>query len=135
MIKGELVEKGLFRIEDLVEKPGPGGVPSRYAVMGRYVLSPTIFRHLKSSAAGAGDEIQLTDALKVLAKDEPLWGVLYEGERFDCGTIENWLKATLGMALEREDLRDIVFCELKRLGVLVGGDGAAVSEDGNVRSS
>ena len=121
MIKGEPVEKGLFRIEDLVEKPGLGEEPSRYAVMGRYVLSPAIFRHLRTSAAGASGEIQLTDALKVLAKDEPLWGVLYEGERFDCGTMEDWLKATLGMALGREDLRDIILGELKRLGILGKG--------------
>jgi len=121
MIRGEPVEKGLFRIEDLVEKPRPGGEPSRYAVMGRYVLSPTVFGHLKSSHTGAGGEIQLTDALKILAKDEPLWGVLYEGERFDCGTMESWLKATLDMALAREDLRDIVLDELNRLGILGRG--------------
>ena len=120
MIRGEPVEKGLFRIEDLVEKPRPGGEPSRYAVMGRYVLSPTVFGHLKSSHTGAGGEIQLTDALKILAKDEPLWGVLYEGERFDCGTMESWLKATLDMALAREDLRDIVLDELNRLGMRRG---------------
>ncbi len=121
MIRGEPVEKGLFRIEDLVEKPRPGGEPSRYAVMGRYVLSPTVFGHLKSSHTGAGGEIQLTDALKILAKDEPLWGVLYEGERFDCGTMESWLKATVDMALAREDLRDIVLDELNRLGILGRG--------------
>ena len=124
MIKGEQVEKDLFRIEDLVEKPGSGREPSRYAVMGRYVLSPKIFRHLKSSAAGAGGEIQLTDALRILAKDEPLWGILYSGERFDCGTMESWLKATLGMALRREELRGIVLSELERLGIILdGGDG------------
>ena len=121
MIKGEQVEKDLFRIEDLVEKPGSGREPSRYAVMGRYVLSPKIFRHLKSSAAGAGGEIQLTDALRILAKDESLWGILYSGERFDCGTMESWLKATLGMALRREELRGIVLSELERLGIILGG--------------
>jgi UTP--glucose-1-phosphate uridylyltransferase len=121
MIKGEQVEEGLFRIEDLVEKPRPGSEPSRYAVMGRYVLSPEIFHHLKGSSAGAGGEIQLTDALRILAKDEPLWGILYKGERFDCGTRESWLKATLGMALRQEELRGIVLSELERLGIILGG--------------
>lgn len=117
IIRGEQVEGGLFRIEDLVEKPEPGCEPSRHAVMGRYVLSPGIFRHLRNSGVGAGGEIQLTDAIKSLAEDEPVWGVMYKGERFDCGTMESWLRATLGMALKREDLRGIVLSELERLGV------------------
>jgi UTP--glucose-1-phosphate uridylyltransferase len=85
--------------------------------MGRYVLSPGIFRHLRNSGFGAGGEIQLTDAIRSLAEDEPVWGVMYKGERFDCGTMESWLRATLGMALKREDLRGIVLSELERLGV------------------
>ncbi|MDY0178759.1 MAG: UTP--glucose-1-phosphate uridylyltransferase [Thermovirgaceae bacterium] len=117
IIRGEQVEDGLFRIEDLVEKPEPGSEPSRYAVMGRYVLSPGIFRYLRNSGVGTGGEIQLTDAIRSLSEDEPVWGVMYKGERFDCGTMESWLLATLGMALKREDLRGIILSELERLGV------------------
>ena len=120
IIKGSQVEEGLFRIEDLVEKPEKGEEPSRYAVMGRYVLSPGIFRHLKDSQKGAGGEIQLTDAIRSLSEEEPVWGLMYKGQRFDCGTAESWLKATLDMALRREDLRGIVVGEIQSFGLARG---------------
>ncbi len=120
IIRGTMVEEGLFRVDDLVEKPEKGTEPSRYAVMGRYVLSPEIFRHLKASRRGAGGEIQLTDAIRSLSREEPVWGLMYNGQRFDCGTTESWLKATLEMALRREDLRDIVLEEIRNFGSVRG---------------
>lgn len=117
IISGEMHEEGLYRITDLVEKPDPRIAPSRLAVMGRYVLSPSIFGLLKSSQKGAGGEIQLTDAIRSLSVREPVWGIMYRGERFDCGTNESWLRATIAMAVRRDDLREIVFEEVRRCGL------------------
>ena len=105
---GEEVEPGIFRINDMVEKPRLADAPSRYAIMGRYVLSPEIFPLLHTQQAGAGGEIQLTDAIRELAKSEPVWGVVYSGRRFDCGTQKGWLSANIQLALEDEELREVV---------------------------
>ncbi|GAB6281211.1 MAG: UTP--glucose-1-phosphate uridylyltransferase GalU [Thermovirga sp.] len=122
IISGELYEDGIYSITDLVEKPDPEIAPSRLAVMGRYVLSPSIFALLKTSPKGSGGEIQLTDAIRVLSAREPVWGIMYRGERFDCGTNESWLRATVAMAVRRDDLRGIVFEEIKRCGAKGAGE-------------
>ena len=105
---GEEKEPGIFRINDMIEKPKLSEAPSRYAIMGRYVLSPEIFPLLHTQQAGAGGEIQLTDAIRELAKKEPVWGVVYEGRRFDCGTQKGWLSANIQLALEDDELREVV---------------------------
>ena len=105
---GKEKEPGIFRINDMIEKPKLSEAPSRYAIMGRYVLSPEIFPLLHTQQAGAGGEIQLTDAIRELAKSEPVWGVVYEGRRFDCGTQKGWLSANIQLALEDDDLREVV---------------------------
>lgn len=108
IVAGEEAEPGIFRITDMVEKPKLTDAPSRYAIMGRYVLSPEIFPLLHNQQAGAGGEIQLTDAIRELAKTEPVWGVVYEGRRFDCGTQKGWLSANIQLAMEDEELREVV---------------------------
>ncbi len=105
---GEEKEPGIFRINDMIEKPKLADAPSRYAIMGRYVLSPEIFPLLHTQQAGAGGEIQLTDAIRELAKREPVWGVVYEGRRFDCGTQKGWLSANIQLALDDDELREVV---------------------------
>ena len=105
---GVETEPGVFRINDMVEKPKLNDAPSRYAIMGRYVLSPEIFPLLHGQQAGAGGEIQLTDSIRELAKNEPVWGVVYEGRRFDCGTQKGWLSANIQLALEDSELREVV---------------------------
>lgn len=122
IISGEMQEEGIYRITDLVEKPDPDNAPSRLAVMGRYVLSPSIFGLLRDAPRGSGGEIQLTDAIRTLSAREPVWGIMYRGERFDCGTNESWLRATVAMAIRRDDLRRIVFEEVRQLASW-GGDG------------
>ena len=102
------VEPGIHRITDMVEKPSLHDAPSNYAIMGRYVLSPEIFPILHAQGTGAGGEIQLTDALRTLAKSEPVWGVVYKGRRFDCGTQKGWLAANVQLALEDPELRGVV---------------------------
>ena len=108
VIAGVEEEPGILKISDMVEKPKLEDAPSNYAIMGRYVLSPTIFSLLKQQQAGTGGEIQLTDALRNLLKYEPVWGVVYHGRRFDCGTQKGWLSANVQLALEDPVLRDVV---------------------------
>lgn len=108
IVASEEIEPGIHRITDMVEKPSLADAPSNYAIMGRYVLSPNIFPVLRSQQAGAGGEIQLTDALRTLAKSEPVYGVVYKGRRFDCGTQKGWLAANVQLALEDPELRSVV---------------------------
>ena len=108
IVKSEVVEQGLHRVLDMVEKPSPEAAPSRYAIMGRYVLSPAIFPLLAEGHVGAGGEIQLTDAIKKLSAEEPVWGVVYKGRRFDCGTQKGWLAANVQLAMDDPELRRVV---------------------------
>ena len=78
--------------------------PSNLAVIGRYVLSPTIFEVLRNTPPGRGGEIQLTDAIKTLAETEPVHGVVFDGRRYDTGDRGDYLKAIVKIACEREDL-------------------------------
>ena len=98
----------VVRVTSLVEKPAAGEVPSNYAVIGRYVLSPEIFEVLEKTPPGRGNEIQLTDALQVLAQRNdnggPVHGVLFKGRRYDTGDRLNYLKTIVQIASERDDL-------------------------------
>jgi len=96
--EGRLVEIG-----DLVEKPTVEEAPSDLAVLGRYVLTPKIFDMLETTQRGAGGEIQLTDALRSLIDEQPVFGYQFEGHRHDAGTRLGWLSAGVAMALESED--------------------------------
>ncbi|ACZ19073.1 UTP--glucose-1-phosphate uridylyltransferase GalU [Thermanaerovibrio acidaminovorans] len=118
IVDAEDLGGGVFRIRDLVEKPDPKDAPSRLAIMGRYVLSSRIFDHLERVLPGSGGEIQLTDGLKSLLSEEPIYGYIYQGERLDCGTKEGWLKATVTMALRDRGLREIVMDVLRSEGVI-----------------
>jgi UTP--glucose-1-phosphate uridylyltransferase len=96
-------EGRLYEIDDLVEKPTVADAPSDLAVLGRYVLTPKIFDMLEQTPRGAGGEIQLTDAIKMLMQEQPVFGYQFEGERHDAGTRIGWLKANMAVALESED--------------------------------
>ena len=98
------LEGNLVQIEDLVEKPAPAEAPSNLAVMGRYVFGPGIFEVLAETKPGRGGEIQLTDAIKMLAQREPVYGWTFQNGRFDVGNKLEYLQATVELALEREDL-------------------------------
>ena len=121
IVDGEEIEPGVFRIRGLVEKPDPERAPSEFAIMGRYVLSPSIFAHLKRIGRGSGGEYQLTDAIASMLDEEPVYGVRYRGRRLDCGVREGWIKATIVKALQSPELRDVVIETLKEeLGDLSG---------------
>ena len=95
-----------FIVTDMVEKPPVAEAPSRLAVLGRYVINPEIFPILEVTQPGRGNEIQLTDALQVLAKQENMYAYNFEGRRYDVGDKQGLLEATVEMALKRGDLRD-----------------------------
>jgi UTP--glucose-1-phosphate uridylyltransferase len=94
------------RITAIVEKPAPESAPSTLAVVGRYVLSPRIFDLLESTAPGAGGEIQLTDAISTLLREQPVLAYRFQGTRFDCGTHIGLIEATIRYALDHEKLSD-----------------------------
>lgn len=108
IVSSKEFEPGIHKIYDMVEKPKLTEAPGKYAIMGRYVLSPSIFPVLREQQAGTGGEIQLTDALRTLAGCEPVWGVVYQGRRFDCGTQKGWLSANVQLALEDPELREVI---------------------------
>src|SRR6202162_2276809 len=93
----------LLRIRDLVEKPKPENAPSNLAITGRYVLTPAIFDCLERTKPGAGNEIQLTDALRLLVKEHGLWAYIYEGVSYDAGDKLGFLKATVEIALQNPE--------------------------------
>ena len=94
----------LYRIRSLVEKPAAADAPSNLAIIGRYVLMPEIFASIEAIQPGKGGEIQLTDALKHLLEERPVYGYRFEGRRYDAGDKLGFLKATLEFALQRPDL-------------------------------
>lgn len=94
------------RITDLVEKPAPEVAPSNLAVMGRYLLTPTVFDKIDELEPGVGGEIQLTDAIAALMDDEPVYGYAFSEGRFDIGKKIDYLRATVELALARDDLRE-----------------------------
>lgn len=102
---GESPRDGVFRAVDMVEKPQANTAPSRLAVVGRYVLPPRIFALLRDTGPGAGGEIQLTDALRALCRERPVYAVRIQGERHDIGEPLGLLRAQLSFALRRPDLR------------------------------
>ncbi|MBV9764291.1 MAG: UTP--glucose-1-phosphate uridylyltransferase GalU [Acidobacteriaceae bacterium] len=97
-------ENRLFRIRNMVEKPKPADAPSHLAIIGRYILTPEIFQCIERIEPGSGGEIQLTDALKYMLRNRPIYGFKFEGTRYDAGDKLGFLKATVEFALNRHDL-------------------------------
>lgn len=97
----------VVEVLDLVEKPPPGTAPSNLAIVGRYVLDAAVLQHLSSGEAGAGGEIQLTDAMRKMVGATPFHAVVIEGARYDCGSKIGYVEANVALALERSDLGDV----------------------------
>jgi len=95
IITGEAVNGKTTRVQGIVEKPAPAQAPSDLAVVGRYILEPEIFEHLRKTQAGVGGEIQLTDGIAGLMQTRKVYGFQYEGVRYDCGSKEGFFRATL----------------------------------------
>lgn len=97
---------------NVVEKPSPEAAPSNQAIIGRYILHPGIFDILEKQHAGAGNEIQLTDAINTMAATTPTHGLRFDGKRFDCGSRLGFIEANIAFALNRDDMRDRVVAML-----------------------
>ncbi len=104
-VRANAVSEGVFEVVDMVEKPKREDAPSDMAIIGRYVLTPRIFGILEQQEPGKGGEIQLTDAILKLSREEKVYGCLFEGLRHDCGDKLGFLKATVDMALKRKEFK------------------------------
>jgi UTP--glucose-1-phosphate uridylyltransferase len=96
--------KGLMKVKKIVEKPAPEVAPSRMGVAGRYILTPAIFEHIRKQTSGVGGELQLTDGISSLLGQESVYAFQYEGKRYDCGSKEGFLEATVELALEHPEV-------------------------------
>lgn len=114
-IAGEAVADRVYKVNDMVEKPKPEEAPSDIAVLGRYIITPEIFECIEQTPKGAGGEIQLTDALKLLATRQDVYAYDFIGDRYDVGDRMGYLAATVEFALEREDLKDRFAAYLKKI--------------------
>jgi UTP--glucose-1-phosphate uridylyltransferase len=115
IIKATLVEEGVYRVTDMVEKPSVDKAPSNLAIIGRYILTPDIIELLKKTRPGSGKEIQLTDALRDLAKTRPVYAYKFRGKRYDAGDKLGFLKATVEFALKNEEFGEDFRSYLKTL--------------------
>jgi UTP--glucose-1-phosphate uridylyltransferase len=104
-----------FQVTQMVEKPKAKDAPSNLSITGRYILQPELFDLLGKQAAGAGGEIQLTDAMLALAKSQPFYGFKFEGRSYDCGSKIGFLTANVAYGLDRADLADEFRAEIKRI--------------------
>ncbi len=117
MVAGPKLADRLSRVDEIVEKPAPAEAPSDQAVVGRYILTPEIFSKLKTTQRGAGNEIQLTDAIAELRKTEEIFAYSFEGRRYDCGSKNGYLEANVEIALQHDEMADKFKIFLKNLNV------------------
>lgn len=115
IIEFKEVNKDLMKIINIVEKPSPENAPSNYGVVGRYILSSKIFSMLDKVSAGVGNEIQLTDAIKLLLKTNPIYSYKFSGTRHDCGTKIGFIKANIAFALNNPNHSDELKIYIKNL--------------------
>ena len=104
IVAGEAAGDALMRLTGVVEKPKQADAPSRMGIAGRYILTPSIFEEIRNQPKGAGGEIQLTDAIGRMMKNEAVYAFQYAGKRYDCGSKEGFLQATVELALEHEEV-------------------------------
>ncbi len=105
----EVVEKGLSKLKGVVEKPKLENAPSHSAIGGRYILDPAIFKYLETQTRGAGNEIQLTDAILRMMDEKDVYSLDIDGRRYDIGSKIGFIEATIDFALKRDDLKDKVY--------------------------
>lgn len=117
IVAGTMVEDRLMRINQMVEKPKPEDAPSRMAVAGRYILTPGVFEQIRNQPRGVGGEIQLTDGIARLMANEAVYAFQYLGKRYDCGSKEGFLEATVELALQHPQVGEHFRSYLKTLSV------------------
>lgn len=115
MVAGPKLTDRLSRVDEIIEKPSPAEAPSDQAVVGRYILTPAILEKLKTTKRGAGNEIQLTDAIAELRKQEEIYAYSFEGRRYDCGSKIGYLEANVEIGLQHDELAEEFKNYLKNL--------------------
>ncbi len=115
IISGKDIEDNVVQIDGMVEKPDPKDAPTNLAIIGRYILTPEIFSILGQKKKGAGNEIQLTDAMAILLGQQPLFGYKFSGTRFDCGNKAGFQMANIAYAMERPEIKDQLLPFMKNL--------------------
>ena len=115
IVAGEALNDRLMKVSKMVEKPTPEAAPSRMAVAGRYILTPAVFKHIRSQPTGVGGEIQLTDGIAGLMTEESVYAFQYSGKRYDCGSKEGFLEATVELALDHPEVGEHFRNYLKNL--------------------
>ncbi len=115
IVSGSKIGSRLYTVDDLIEKPSIEEAPTNVAILGRYIISPAIFPILEQTQKGSGGEIQLTDALKTLAKQESMYAYDFEGKRYDVGNKLGFLEANVEYALRMDGLKDEFRAYLKSL--------------------
>ncbi len=106
ILKGREIADSIYRVEDIIEKPSLDEAPSNIGAVGRYILTPKIFECIRKTGQGKGNEIQLTDAIRLLKSEEAVYGYVFEGTRYDAGDKAGYVKAIIDFALERSDLKE-----------------------------
>ena len=104
IVEGQAIDERVYKVRNLIEKPKREEAPSNIAILGRYILTPTIFSYLETQEKGAGGEIQLTDSLKRLAKDEAMYSYIFKGHRYDVGSKMGFLQANIEFALRNPEV-------------------------------
>ena len=117
IIEPKSQDERLYEVNRFVEKPEQGTAPSNLAIMGRYVLSPRIFDYLETQTEGSGGEIQLTDAIERLNKDDKVYAYDFEGQRYDVGEKIGFVKTTIEYALKDQEMRDEIIRYLQSLDI------------------
>ena len=115
IVDGIHIEGPVYKVKGLVEKPNKDEAPTNVAILGRYIITPRIFEILENTKAGKGGEIQLTDALLELIETEAMYAYNFKGRRYDVGSKQGFLEATIEYALRREELREEFRAYLKKL--------------------
>ena len=115
IVAGETLSDRIMKVSKMVEKPAPENAPSRMAVAGRYILTPAVFQHIRSQPTGVGGEIQLTDGIAGLLTQESVYAFQYSGKRYDCGSKEGFLEATVELALAHPEVGEHFRDYLKNL--------------------
>jgi UTP--glucose-1-phosphate uridylyltransferase len=106
VVSGTPFDRRLHKLDGIVEKPAPECAPSNMGVVGRYILTPAIFKHLRNIPFGSGGELQLTDGIAALLTQESVLAYAFEGIRYDCGSKQGYLQATVQYALKHPEVRD-----------------------------
>jgi UTP--glucose-1-phosphate uridylyltransferase len=115
IIKPKQVSERVYQVEDMAEKPGPENAFSDLAIIGRYIFTPEIFTAIKNTPPDQRGEIQITDAIKLLLDEQPVYGYLYEGKRYDCGDKLGFIQATIELALTKSEFKDSLSAFIKCL--------------------